>query len=248
VIAPSSEAVLLTAALSAFAVLMHELGHAAAAYRCGARRVSIGVGWYVAFPVAFADLSESWAWSRRQRMLVDLAGVWLQGLMATLYVVLHLATDDGVFLAAATAVSASMAWNLNPLLRMDGYWLLADWIGVPNLRREAAASVRFLWRTRSWPRSRPLWQWSVLTLYAVAATAFMGVMMFWALRHLWQMLPALPRLWTDSLFRLGHAVGVADILVVAGGLLVQALLLFAAVRLLYVPARTLLKQRLARPD
>ncbi|HWT16430.1 MAG TPA: hypothetical protein VN581_11650, partial [Patescibacteria group bacterium] len=221
---------------------------AAAAYRCGARRVSIGVGWYVAFPVAYADLSESWAWSRRQRMLVDLAGVWLQGLVATLYVVLHRASGDGVFLAAATAVSASLAWNLNPLLRMDGYWLLADGLGVPNLRREAASALSSLWRSRAWPRSRPTWQWWMLTLYAGAASLFMGVMMFWAVRHLWRVLPALPEFWADRLSRLGHAMGPADTVVAVCGLLVQALLLFAALRLLYLPARRFLKRRSVPTD
>jgi putative peptide zinc metalloprotease protein len=116
--AVSSSDVLKAVGLGVVGVVLHELGHAAAAWRSGARSVSIGVGWYVCFPVAYADLSETWRMSRRERALIDVAGVYMQGLWLTALMVWHVATDQAVLLVAALSAAMSILWNMNPFLRM----------------------------------------------------------------------------------------------------------------------------------
>lgn len=127
--------------IGAIGVLLHELGHAAAAYRLGARRVSIGVGWYTVLPVAYADLSEIWRYPARERVVVDVAGVYMQGLLVATLMILDRLWANPVWLVAAAATATSMLWNLNPLLRMDGYWIAADAFGIPDLRRRAARQL-----------------------------------------------------------------------------------------------------------
>jgi putative peptide zinc metalloprotease protein len=157
-----------------FGVFLHELGHAAAAYRYGARRVSIGVGWYVCFPVAYADLSEIWRMSRRQRMVVDVAGVYVQGLYLSVLVLGHILGGSVLLLVAALGTGLSMLWNLNPLLRMDGYWLLSDWLGHPSLRASASDAVRSVWRglrKGQWPELPSAERW--LLFYGLLSGLFL---------------------------------------------------------------------------
>jgi putative peptide zinc metalloprotease protein len=142
----ASTDIIVVCLLGLLGVFLHELGHAAAAYRFGARRVSIGAGWYVCFPVAYADLSEAWRMSRKQRMVVDIAGVYVQGLYLSVLVLLHVLSGSMLPLVAALGTGLSMLWNLNPLLRMDGYWLLSDWLGHPSLRASSSSALVSLWQ------------------------------------------------------------------------------------------------------
>lgn len=200
---PSAAEILAGIALTLGVLLGHELGHAAAAWRLGARRVSIGVGWYVLFPVAYADLSEIWRAPARARALVDIAGVLVQALIVLVLVLAYRTQGHGVLLAAATAASLSMLWNLNPLLRLDGYWLLSDLLGKQNLRRDARDALAAVWAQRRGriPMSAgdglpaPL-AWG-LAAYALASTAFFGIVLGLALwrfhESLVQTLPAFYR-------------------------------------------------------
>ncbi|MEL7162822.1 MAG: hypothetical protein AAFN92_18840, partial [Bacteroidota bacterium] len=64
---------------AAFAVLLfHELGHAASAYRFGVKPKKIGAGFYLVFPVLFADITEAWKLNRNRRLIVNMAGIYLQ--------------------------------------------------------------------------------------------------------------------------------------------------------------------------
>jgi len=59
-------------------LLLHELGHATAAYHYGCRQVEIGFGWYLFFGVFYAELSEIWRLTRKQRAVVDGGGMYFQ--------------------------------------------------------------------------------------------------------------------------------------------------------------------------
>jgi hypothetical protein len=145
-VAPALDAdrVLAVGVIAALGIVLHELGHATAAHRLGARRVSIGIGWYLVMPVAWSELSELWRYPRRARVIVDCAGVYMQGLVLVVLMVLHHAHGDALWLVAAGLTATSMLWNLNPFLRMDGYWIVADALGIHDLRRRAAGALRDL--------------------------------------------------------------------------------------------------------
>ena len=185
----TSENVLLTVGLALVVVLLHELGHATAAWRGGARRVGIGVGWYVCFPVAYAELSEIWRLPRRQRAMIDVAGIYMQGLAVAGLMLFHYQQPSAAVLAAAAAASLSILWNMNPLLRMDGYWFLSDLLGTPNLRTDATTALRGNWRRwRGLPEASTTAAMSpryamLISSYALASSAFLIVMLVFALIH-----------------------------------------------------------------
>ena len=137
----SSEEILLTVFLTSMAIVIHEFGHAVSAYRFGARNISIGIGWYFIFPVAFADLSESWGFTVKQRMLSTIAGIFYQAIYGAFIFLSYLLTNNICFYMASIAILISILWNLNPLLRLDGYWLLSDLLDTPNLRTHAFSNA-----------------------------------------------------------------------------------------------------------
>lgn len=127
--------------ISILGALCHEFGHAAALVRHGGKRPEIGVGIYFLFPVLYTDVSESWRLSRRQRMEVDVSGIYFQ-LWFT--VAFWLAGE----MLELPGRSATIIWidmliitALNPFLRMDGFWLLSDFVGSHSLRRESVDAV-----------------------------------------------------------------------------------------------------------
>ena len=116
--------------------LFHELGHAAASRRFDCPHGAIGVALYFMFPVFYTDVTRAWRLPPLQRAVVDLGGIYFQSMLfvvLTLYVML---THDLLALRVLWAMNLTMLWTLNPIFKMDGYWLLSDVSGLPNLHRQ----------------------------------------------------------------------------------------------------------------
>lgn len=254
---PSANEVLLGIALGLAVLLGHELGHAAAAWRLGARRVSIGVGWYVLFPVAYADLSEIWRAPARARALVDIAGVLMQALLVLVLVLAYRSSGHGLLLATATGASLSILWNMNPLLRLDGYWLLSDLLGRRNLRGEARQALAAAWarcRGRAPTAAagmRPLLAWG-LAAYALASMLFFAVVVVMALwRFHASLVQVLPAFYLQMLAAPAPGAGIADLVVRYGAAIWHLVLFLCLARFLAGLAlrglRRCLELRAARP-
>lgn len=131
---------------------IHELGHAYAATRYGCRVPTMGVSFLVMMPVLYTDTTAAWRLtSRRRRLLIDSAGVAAELMLATLATLAWVILPDGplrsvAFVTATTSWIMSLAVNLSPLMRFDGYYILSDLLGVPNLQQRAFAFGR--WRMR----------------------------------------------------------------------------------------------------
>lgn len=132
--------------------IIHELGHAYTATRYGCRVPSMGVSFLVMFPVLYTDTTSAWRLrSRRQRLAIDCAGVTAELMVATLATLAWVFVQNGslrstLFVLATSSWVMSLAVNLNPFMRFDGYYVLADWLGVSNLQPRAFALGR--WRMR----------------------------------------------------------------------------------------------------
>ncbi|RRR74416.1 MAG: cyclic nucleotide-binding domain-containing protein [Candidatus Viridilinea halotolerans] len=130
---------------------LHELAHAVAVKHFGRRVLSGGVMLYYAMPAAYVDTSDIWRAGRRPRIIVSLAGplcdLLVGSVAAILAVVLPMgwAGEAAYRLAAACYIAAIC--NLNPLLELDGYYMLSDWLRLPNLRARALGFI-----------AGPLWQ------------------------------------------------------------------------------------------
>ena len=145
----------LTAALTLVsAKILHELGHAFVAKHFGCRVASMGVAFIVLWPVLYTDSSGAWRLdSRRRRMMIGAAGMLTETALAAWATLAWSFLPDGMlrsaaFMLATTTWLLTLAVNLNPFARFDGYFLLTDALNVPNLQPRAFALAR--WRLREW--------------------------------------------------------------------------------------------------
>ena len=133
---------------------LHELGHAFTAKRLGCRIPTMGVAFLVLWPMAYTDTNETWRLtSRWQRLQVASAGIATELLLAAWATLAWALLPEGA-LRSATFVLATTSWlatllvNASPFLRFDGYFILSDWLDMPNLHQRSFALAR--WKLREW--------------------------------------------------------------------------------------------------
>jgi putative peptide zinc metalloprotease protein len=124
--------------------VVHELGHAAALRYGGGHVRGIGVGLYLIFPAFYTDVTDVYRLGRSARVRTDLGGVYFHLLFATVLMLTSGATGNLLLLFAAVLVNLEMARQFIPFVRLDGYWLLADLTGVPDLFSQLKPFVRSL--------------------------------------------------------------------------------------------------------
>ena len=158
--------------------LIHELGHAAACARYGCPPGVIGVGLYLVFPVLFTDVTRAWRLSPRQRAVVDMGGLYFQAVLMAGLGLYGLLTSNLVALRLQWVTFFTMLHTLNPVFKMDGYWLFSDLTGLPNLHRRMREGLRDRLRRKDPPSEHETApQGHFLTLYFVIVAlyaAFIG--------------------------------------------------------------------------
>ncbi|MBS0454416.1 MAG: HlyD family efflux transporter periplasmic adaptor subunit [Proteobacteria bacterium] len=128
---------------------LHELGHGYTAVRMGSRVTTMGVAFVVMTPILYTDTTDAWRLpKRRQRVMIDAAGMVVELLVAVLATLAWVFLPDGgmrhaAFALATTGWVLSLAVNLNPLMRFDGYYLFSDLLGIPNLQERSFAMGRW---------------------------------------------------------------------------------------------------------
>jgi putative peptide zinc metalloprotease protein len=143
-------------ALTVAGVVVHELGHLAACHRYGARHGGMGVGLYWCFPTLYAEVHGAWLLPRLQRAVVDIGGVYFQSGYVLALGAIYLATGADAVLGAIAWSHALMLHTLNPVLKFDGYWLLADLTGAHNLHRWIQSIAQRAWQAATLMRSDAL--------------------------------------------------------------------------------------------
>ncbi len=135
---------LLILALTLLSTLFHECGHAAACRYGGARPGVIGMGIYVVWPAFFTNVTDAYRLGRSGRVRTDLGGVYFNAIFSVGLSAVYAATGYRPLLAAVLLVHVEMVQQLLPSLRFDGYFILADLIGVPDLFRRIGPVLRSL--------------------------------------------------------------------------------------------------------
>jgi putative peptide zinc metalloprotease protein len=120
---------------------IHEFGHSTACLRYNLVPAKIGFAFYFTFPVLYSDVSCSWRLKRRQRVLVDIGGVYFELIYLSLLFITGTIFNINVFMFTAVIGFLAMQSNLNPIIKMDAYWVISDLLGVPNLH---AVSSQFM--------------------------------------------------------------------------------------------------------
>jgi putative peptide zinc metalloprotease protein len=118
---------------------LHELGHGFAAKVWDAEVHEMGIMMLVLMPVPYVDASAANVFpDKRRRMTVAAAGIGVEVLIAALALLVWLAVEPGFVRSLAYGIfwlsgASTVLFNANPLLRFDGYFILSDWIEIPNL-------------------------------------------------------------------------------------------------------------------
>jgi putative peptide zinc metalloprotease protein len=135
---------LLVLGLTLLSTLFHECGHAAACRYGGGRPGVIGMGVYVVWPAFFTNVTDAYRLGRAGRVRTDLGGVYFNAIFSVGLAAVYLTTGYQPLLAAVLLVHVEMVQQLLPSLRFDGYFILADLIGVPDLFRRIGPVLRSL--------------------------------------------------------------------------------------------------------
>lgn len=160
-------------------VLIHELGHASACASFGAQPSDIGATLYLIYPALYSDVSSAWSLKRWQRVVVDLGGSYFQLVVGAIYLAAWYVTHWEPLAVAVLMILGNSVFSLNPIMKFDGYWILADALGVTNLGKQPARIVRHAWRRLRGQSNEPL-PWSpglslVLCGYSALSLAVWGL-------------------------------------------------------------------------
>ena len=170
------------------AKIFHELGHAVCAKHHGVRVGKTGIMFFLFAPIAYVDVTDAWKLqSRAKRIQIALAGVYVELAIASMAAWAWWLLPDGfarhlmaqIFMVAGPA---TLMVNANPLLRLDGYYVLSDLLEIPNLRmhgRRQLGSTLQHWIV-SIPKKPSLltgWRRPAATFHAVCSVLFQIVWM-----------------------------------------------------------------------
>jgi putative peptide zinc metalloprotease protein len=162
--------------------LIHELGHAFSCRRFGGECHELGIMFLVFIPTPYVDASAVSAFpSRWHRVFVGAAGMIVELFFASILAIIWSTLGDKTGLPAVLCYNAmliasvsTLMFNANPLLRYDGYYILSDFLEIPNLRQKSSEYAlglikRHIFGVKATQPLPPVGQRILLFLYAVAS-------------------------------------------------------------------------------
>jgi putative peptide zinc metalloprotease protein len=129
---------------------VHEFGHAFACRRFGGEVHTMGIMFMIFTPMPYMDATSSWAFRNRwQRVIVGAAGMLHELFLAAIATVVWAGTGQGTLHSLAynmmfVASISTLVFNINPLMRFDGYYILSDLLDIPNLYTQANRQLIYL--------------------------------------------------------------------------------------------------------
>src|SRR3954447_2589738 len=180
--------------------VIHEFGHGLTAKHFGGEVHEMGMLFLVLTPALYCDVTDSWLLPNKwKRIWISAAGIYVECFLASLATFVWWNTEQGLLnsLSLATMFICSVntiLFNANPLLRYDGYYVMADWLEIPNLRIKSTQFFTYLFQEKVlglelpvqsyMPRSRRF----LFVFYAVASYLYRWVVTFSILFFLSQFL------------------------------------------------------------
>src|SRR4051794_34698308 len=140
----SPELLLLVLVLGVASAGFHEIGHAAACRFGGGRPGGIGAGLYIVWPAFYTDVTDAYRLPRRARLRTDLGGLYFNAVIAVITLAVWLAVRADALLLLIALQLLEMVRNLSPVIRADGYHILSDATGVPDLYAHIGPTLRGL--------------------------------------------------------------------------------------------------------
>ncbi len=132
----------LVAGLVVLSAAFHEIGHATACAVGGARPGRMGAGVYLAWPAFYTDVTEAYTLDRRGRLRTDLGGIYFNALFVLGLGLAWRLTGFEPLLLVSFLLQIEIVHQMLPFLRLDGYYVLSDIAGVPDLFRRIGPVLR----------------------------------------------------------------------------------------------------------
>ncbi|MGB6163417.1 MAG: hypothetical protein WCF33_11440 [Pseudonocardiaceae bacterium] len=198
---------LLVLALLLVAAAFHECGHVAACRYGGARPGVMGFGLYLVWPALYSTVTDSYRLGRVGRLRTDVGGVYFNAVFITGMSAAYLDTGAPWLLVAIVALHIETATQFLPMIRLDGYYMLSDLIGVPDLfSRMGPVLASMIPGRPAHPRVRELKPWvrATITLWVLIVVPYL---FYWTVGFLIVVPRVLPVVW-HRLVWLVHAVQV----------------------------------------
>jgi hypothetical protein len=212
------------------ATAFHELGHASACRYGGARPGVMGVGLYLVWPAFYCDVTDAYRLNRTGRLRTDLGGVYFNAIFALLAGAVYLITGEEAALLAAVVQHLIALQQLLPLLRFDGYYVLTDLTGVPDILSRIKPIFRSLVRGRERePRVAELKPWVrvVVTAYLVTLVPALLFLFAWMIMATPRLIATVHDSFGLQLDRVHDSAGLAEVAVGALRMVALALPLAA---------------------
>jgi putative peptide zinc metalloprotease protein len=133
---------LIVLGLTVISAAFHECGHATGCRYGGARSGLIGVGIYLVWPSFFTNVTDSYRLSRAGRLRTDLGGLYFNLIFMLALAGIYAATSAEILLLVIAITHLEMLEQLLPFVRFDGYFILSDLAGVPDLFARVVPIVR----------------------------------------------------------------------------------------------------------
>ncbi|MEM8874593.1 MAG: biotin/lipoyl-binding protein [Planctomycetota bacterium] len=168
---------------------IHEMGHAFSCRRFGGECHEVGIMFLVLFPCPYVDASTAWGFPNKwKRIFVGAAGMIAEIFCAAIAAIIFFFTDEtsltsqlayNVMLVAGVS---TILFNANPLLRYDGYYILSDWLEIPNLQHKSREYTlglvrRYIYRvkeTKPLPPKSQRWQLVLFNITSSVYRIFIG--------------------------------------------------------------------------
>lgn len=170
--------------------MIHEFAHAIACQRAGGECHEIGIAFLIFSPCMYCDVSDSWMLQNKwKRIWIASAGMYIEIVMSAMAFLLWSVTQPGLlhdisFKVFVICSVTTVLFNLNPLLKLDGYYILSDLLEIPNLRQKADQTLGRLMsqlvlgieesEEESIAAKKRFW----FAIYSIAATIYRWSLMF----------------------------------------------------------------------
>jgi multidrug efflux pump subunit AcrA (membrane-fusion protein) len=187
-------------------VTIHEFSHGLTCCHFGGKVKEVGFMLIYFQPAFYCDVSDSWMFpSKRQRMWVTFAGGYIQLVVWGLCTLIWRITDPDTLINEAVLVVIVYAGfqtlvNFNPLIKLDGYYMLSDFLEIPNLRNKALRSL-WAWVAHRHASLHPWREERAQLIYGTASIAFSTSLLIYVYSSLYR--------WSTSRFAFAGLVGFA---------------------------------------
>ena len=163
--------------------LVHEFAHGLVCKRFGGRVTSFGVLFLLLIPLPYVDVTSSWRFSNKwYRILTSAAGMLVEVFVAAVACVVWVESSPGPlqYHAGNLIIAATLhtfLFNANPLMKFDGYYMLSDWLEIPNLSGHGRQYVKSFFKrlyfgTDAKPLNERGWRAAAVKVYGFFSVAW----------------------------------------------------------------------------